>query len=310
MNYRNLGNTALQISVLGFGASPLGDVYGATTAPAIQGAVDAAIEQGINFFDCSPYYGLTLAEERLGAALVRKRQQVVLATKCGRYGVDSFDFSRASLRRSVDESLRRLRTDYVDLLQAHDVEFAPERQILEETIPALRELQAEGKARYIGITGYPVHLLRRIAERVPVDSVLSYCRYSLLNTDMLGVLAPLAEGGAPGLINASPLMMGLLTDQGPPTWHSASEALKQAGRRAAEAARSCGVTIAQLALQFSLEQTFAATTLIGMSTADEVVQNVRAASRKVNGEALRAVRVAIGNGFATTWNSGLPENCT
>ena len=223
MRYRRLGETALDVSVLGFGSSPFGNVYGAPTPADTQAAVDTAIDCGINFFDTSPYYGLTLAEERLGSALAGKRNQVLLATKCGRNAVDSFDFSRASIRSSVEQSLRRLRTDHLDLLQAHDVEFAPEQQIVEETIPALRELQAEGKARYIGITGYPLQLLRRIAGQAPVDTILSYCRYSLLNTDMLRVLAPLAEAQGVGLLNASPMMMGLLTEGGPPPWHPASE---------------------------------------------------------------------------------------
>jgi L-galactose dehydrogenase len=77
----------------------------------------AAIEAGINFFDVAPYYGATLAEERLGEALAHKRQQVYLATKCGRYGSATFDFSEETIVREFDQSLRRLRTEYVDLLQ-------------------------------------------------------------------------------------------------------------------------------------------------------------------------------------------------
>ena len=306
MNYRRLGTTELEVSVLGFGSSTLGNVYGALTSGQIQGAVDEAIEQGINFFDTSPYYGLTLAEERLGAALAGKRDKVVLASKCGRYGLDEFDFSRGRIRKSVEESLQRLQTDHLDLLQAHDVEFGHEQQIVEETIPALRELQAEGKTRYVGITGYPVRMLRRVAEAVPVDTVLSYCRYSLLNTEMRDVLAPLGEHL--GLINASPLMMGLLTEGGAPAWHGASDELKAAGQRAARGARAHGLPIATLALQFAMQQEFAASTCIGISSAEEVKQNVRAIAQPADPEMVRAVRTVIGNGFASTWPSGLAEN--
>ncbi len=195
-----------------------------------QGAVDAAIDAGINFFDVSPYYGLTLAEERLGQnAGGESTEGGAGHAKCGRYGVEEFDFSAKRIKHEVENSLRRLRTDYVDLLQAHDIEFASFDQIIHEAIPAMRELQAEGKARYIGITGYPVGLLKRAAEQVEVDSILSYCRYNLMNTDMDAELVPFAEDREIGLINASPLMMGVLTDNGAPAWHPGSERLEGCG---------------------------------------------------------------------------------
>src|ERR1039457_6127192 len=108
----------------------------------------------------------------------------VLATKCGRYGNADFDFSAARVKRSIDESLQRLQTDYVDLLQAHDIEFGEVTQIWSETIPALREIQRSGKARHIGISGYPLKMLRSVAKLAPVDTILSYCRYNLLVTDL------------------------------------------------------------------------------------------------------------------------------
>jgi L-galactose dehydrogenase len=308
MRYRRLGKTNLNVSVLSFGSSPFGNVYGNTTMEQIQRAVDLAVDHGVNLFDSSPYYGLTLAEERLGKALEGKRNKVVLATKCGRYDVTKFDFSRSSVRRSVEDSLLRLRTDHLDLLSAHDIEFVPMRQIVEETVPALRELQREGKVRYVGITGYPVGLLHRLAESVEIDTVLSYCRYSLLNTDMQDVLAPFAEDSRTGLINASPLMMGLLTECGPPHWHPASIALKESAQRAVAAARSQGATITALALQFSLNQNFAASTLIGMATAEEVERNVKAVHQPIDTALLEKVLSAIGNGHSSTWSSGLPEN--
>src|SRR5258708_18478626 len=123
MEYRTLGGTGLRVSLLGFGASPLGDVYGATDDAEVKRSIDLAIGRGVNFFDVSPYYGLTLAEERLGSFLLGKRQQIQLATKCGRYGLDQFDFSARRITASIDESLGRLRTDYLDLFQVHDVEF-------------------------------------------------------------------------------------------------------------------------------------------------------------------------------------------
>jgi L-galactose dehydrogenase len=209
MLYRTLGNTALSVSRIAFGASPLGDVFGTTDPAEGVRAVHRAVDSGINFFDVSPYYGDTLAEERLGETLLGIRAKVILATKCGRYGVDSFDFSPARIRRSIDESLARLQTDYVDLFQAHDIEFGSIDQIVHETIPALRDVQQSGKARYVGITGYPLAMLVSVAEREGVDTILSYCRYNLLVTDLDANLGPFARAKGIGLINAAPLHMGL-----------------------------------------------------------------------------------------------------
>ena len=184
MEYRQLGNTSLRISILGYGASPLGNAFRQTDPAEGKAAVHLAVERGINYFDVSPYYGLTLAETRLGEALVGLRQQVVLATKCGRYGADEFDFSAARITAGLEDSLARLQTDYVDLLQAHDVEFGDARQIVEETVPAMRKLQQQGKARFIGITGYSLKNLMAIAAQVKVDSILTYCRYNLMIDDI------------------------------------------------------------------------------------------------------------------------------
>ena len=126
MDYRLLGQTGLRVSVLGFGAAPLGNEYHAIDPAAAQRAVEVAIDRGINYFDVAPYYGRTLAEERLGAYLEGQRDQVVLATKVGRFDKDlpdGFDFSAERTVRSVEESLRRLRTDVIDVIKVHDVEF-------------------------------------------------------------------------------------------------------------------------------------------------------------------------------------------
>jgi L-galactose dehydrogenase len=308
MRYRRLGRTSLEVSSLGFGASPLGNVFERTTPEEGSRAVYAAIDRGINLFDVSPYYGNTLAEERLGAALEGRREKVILATKCGRYGLDEFDFSRGRVKRSLEESLRRLRTDHVDLLQAHDVEFGSAEQIIHETIPALRELQQEGKARFIGITGYPLRMLVRIAEAVSVDTVLSYCRYNLLTTDMDQWITPFVLERQIGLINASPLAMGLLTERGAPDWHPAPEAVRKAGRRAVEVCREHGADISTLALQFCLAHPYVSSTLVGIATVAEVEKNLRASDAAPDPELLAKVRAAIGPALDMTWHSGRPEN--
>jgi L-galactose dehydrogenase len=308
LEYRTLGSTSLRVSILGFGASPLGDVFGITDPAEGRRAVEVAIDKGINFFDVSPYYGLTLAEERLGAALAGKRDRVVLSTKCGRYGFDRFDFSAKRVTASIDESLKRLRTDYVDLLQAHDVEFGDLQQITDETIPAMRRLQEQGKARFIGISGYPLKTLVRIAETVPVDTVLSYCRYNLLITDMDDVLLPVVKKHGIGLINASPLHMGILTPKGPPDWHPAPAELLEAGRRAEELCRSRGIGISELALRFCLDHPFVATTLVGMSSWQQVEANFSVLQSSTNQRLTEEVRMLLAPVMNFVWTSGRPEN--
>jgi L-galactose dehydrogenase len=308
MEYRRLGRTSLNVSLLGFGASPLGNVYSVVDPAEGVRAVAVAIENGINFFDVSPYYGSTLAEERLGKALRGKRQEVVLATKCGRYGLNDFDFSAKRVAESMDESLQRLQTDYIDLFQAHDVEFGDVRQIIEETIPAMRKLQKEGKARYIGITGYPLRILRKIADAVEVDTILSYCHYNLMVTDMDEVLTPFVKGKGIGLINASALHMGLLTEQGAPEWHPAPPKVHEAGRRAALYCRERGVDISDVSLRFCLDHPSVSSTLIGMATTEDVLCNLKALRAASDPELTAEVQKQIGGALNHVWASGRPEN--
>lgn len=308
MRYKSLGSTGISLSVLGFGASPLGDVFHVTDPKEADKAVHLAIDQGVNLFDVSPYYGRTLAEERLGKALSGKRDRVFLATKCGRYGADSFDFSACRIESSIDESLVRLRTEYVDLLQAHDVEFGDVRQIIEETIPALRRIQQAGKARCIGITGYPLRMLTAIAQETPVDTILSYCRYNLMITDMDLLLTPFVRERGMGLINASPLHMGILTDQGAPAWHPAPPAVKDVGARIVEACRRRGTDPSVVALRFCLDHPYAASTLVGMSDAKQVKDNLRALDAAVDPALMEQIEQMVKPVKDAVWASGRPEN--
>jgi L-galactose dehydrogenase len=304
MRYRKLGQTDLTVSVLGFGASPLGNVFSVTDPAEGIRAVHQAIDCGINFFDVSPYYGLTLAEQRLGAALSGRRHQVILATKCGRYGIDDFDFSARGITAGVDASLQRLKTDYVDLLQVHDAEFGDIDQITSETIPALRRLQQAGKTRYIGITGYSLRTLATIAGEVPVDSLLSYCRYNLMARDMDKVLTPVAERKSIGLINASPLHMGILGPDETPAWHPAPPQVRAAGKRANEICSAHGLRLTEVALRFCLAHPYVSTTLVGMATVEQLEQNLRALQPADDHVVIQQIEAALGPSFNYVWPSG------
>ncbi len=168
MKYRDLGRTDMNVSVLSFGASSLGGEFHPVDEQEGTRAVRTALDLGINFIDVSPFYGQLKAETCLGRALEGvPRHHYFLATKCGRYGSQplDFDFSARRVTRSVDESLKRLKVDYLDIIQVHDMEFGDIRQIVGETIPALQKVKQRGKARYVGITGLPLQMFTEVINR-------------------------------------------------------------------------------------------------------------------------------------------------
>lgn len=297
------------LSRVGYGAAPLGNVYG-DIDPAIGiASVHRAIELGVSFFDVSPYYGLTMAEEVLGRALIGHRHEVILCTKTGRYGVDYFDFSADRIVRSAEESLRRLRTGYVDVLLAHDIEFGPPEQVLGETIDALQRLKAQGVCRFICVSGYPLGVLRRALGTGALDVVLGYCHYCLFNTQLETELIPAAEEQGVAVINASPLGMGLLVDAGqsPPSWHPASPALRDACTRAAALCRERGASLADLALQFAIQEPHVATTVVGMATSELVERNLRVAAEPPDGALLALVQEILAPVQGAEWDTGRAE---
>ena len=202
MEYRELGNTGLEVSVLGFGASSLGGVFHPVDPDDCLKTVRAALDGGINFFDVSPAYGETLAETNLGKALKGiARDRYYLATKVGSYSEarGDYDYSAARTERSLHQSLSRLGVDYVDLVQCHDIEFADRNQILEETLPTLHRLKEVGLARFIGITGLPLRVFPNVLDNAganQVDTILSFCHYELNDHSLLGLLALSDEKGS------------------------------------------------------------------------------------------------------------------
>jgi L-galactose dehydrogenase len=308
VEYRTLGNTGLSVSRLGFGAATLGDEYGVTDPSEGHRAVRHAIDRGINIIDTAPYYGRTLSETRLGEALEGVRDKVLIATKCARYDKAGFDFTAERVTRSIDESLQRLRTDYVDIFHIHDVEFGDRNLIIHETIPALRRIQQAGKARFIGITGLNVELLREIATANPVDCMLSYCRQNLMNTDLSTVLAPFCTERGIGLMNASPLHMRVLTEEGPPAWHPMSAEMREVGRKIVEACQARGRNVSEVALRFAYEHPVLASTFVGIKTRAEVDANIAAVEAPLDTDLIAELEAVAAPIRGKMWPSGLPEN--
>lgn len=311
MKYKKLGKTGLKVSVLGFGASPLGEEFGKIDVNEAQKAVDLAIDFGINYFDVAPYYGRTLAEERLGRFLQGKRNKIFLATKVCRYDKylpDGFNFSYIRVIKSVEESLRRLRTDVIDVFQIHDVEFGTYSQILNETLPAMDRLKKDGKIRFIGITGYPLNFLKKIASAFPVDTILSYSHYNLVNTSLGKALAPFCRENGIALINASPLNMRLLTELGAPEWHPAQDKVIKTVKKAVSYCRAHGINISNLAMKFALNYENVATTLVGMNESKHVTENTDIIENEVDPNLLNEVLKILEPVKDINWLEGLPEN--
>jgi aryl-alcohol dehydrogenase-like predicted oxidoreductase len=317
MRYRVLGKTKLKVSVLGFGGAALagGGRDWSNDKPAVDPAenaraVRAALAGGINFFDVSPFYADTRAETELGAALAGvPRDQYFLSTKAGRYWENEFDFSTKRVLASVDDSLRRLKTDYLDIIHCHDIEFGDLDQVINETIPALAKLKKSGKVRFVGVTGYALKALWYVAGRMDLDTVMCYCHYTL-NDRTLTDLIPYLQSKKIGIINAAPLGMGLLTgsDKPLPKWHPAPEELREACRAATELCRSKSYEISDLAVKFAADRSELSTTLVGMSTVKQVERNIAAIDKAPPPGLMNEVDKVLAGVKNKVWVSGRVEN--
>ncbi len=310
MEYRQLGSTGLQVSVLGFGGSSLGSTFREIDEAEGIRTVHVAVDNGINLIDTAPFYGLTKAETVLGKALREiPREKYYLATKVARYGYKEadFDFSAERVTRSIDESLARLGVDHVDFIQVHDMEFGRVEQIVAETIPALREAQARGKVRFVGITCLPLKLFRQVMDQVEVDQVQSYCHYCLNDTALADLLPFFREKGV-AIFNSAPLAMRLLSDDGPPDWHPAPAAVRARCAEAAAFCRAWGADLGKLALQFAVANADIPTHLVGIASPEHLARNLRGVEEPVDGELLVRVGQILAPIHNVTWPSGCPEN--
>ena len=308
MEYRTLGQTGLKLPALSFGASSLGAEFRAVDICEAMSAVHAALDVGMNFIDTSPFYGRGMSEVLLGVALRGvPRDKYILGTKLGRYDKAHFDFSARRVVESVDVSLHRLGVEYLDICLCHDIEFVEMQQIVDETLPALRRVQQQGKVRFVGVSGYPMKMFQFVLDQTPLDVVLSYNHYTLQNT-MYGDLVPYLKAKNVGIMNAAPFSARLLTNDPLPPWHKATPEVRRIAKAAADHCAARGSDLAKLALQFSIANPDMTTCVTGSARPERVREWAKWAAEPLDQLLLAEVQTILQPIHNWFYIEGRPEN--
>lgn len=326
MKRRRLGSTGLEVTELGYGGAPIGNLYSAISDEQALASVRAAWEGGIRYFDTAPHYGIGVSERRLGKALQEfPREEFVISTKVGRLlrpnpkptGTDQegfatpddvirvFDYSAEGVRRSLDESRDRLGLDTIDIALVHDPDEHLD-QAAEESIPVLCELRNQGVIGAVGLgMNYVEPLLGFVSRDYPagvnIDAILVAGRWTLLDRSAKRLLDACAERGI-SVISAAPFNSGLLARPEPPEsgtfdYEPASAEVLQRARQFAETARKHGSQLPQAAVRFPLRHPAVACVLAGMKSVEEVATNCKLVAADLDQaawQALDAIPPAIG----------------
>lgn len=311
MKTRPLGSSGIDVPVLSFGASSLGAEFRSISLDEAMRSTQTALDLGMNFIDTSPFYGRGMSEVMLGMGLKGvPRESYLLGTKLGRYTDKHFDFSAKRVEESVHTSLQRLKTNHLDVLLMHDVEFVPLPQIWEETIEAVLKVKEQGKVRAIGFSCYPLKTFHTVLNQIEdeIDCLLAYNRYTLQNTSLVTDLLPRLESKGIGVMTAGPFSARLLTNAPLPDWLKEPESVKSAAREAAALCESRGVDIAQLALQFSCEHEGLATTVAGSANPDNIRKWAEWLEQPMDRELLADVQAVFAPVMDIGHDEGLPEN--
>jgi len=310
MEYRSLGKSGLKVSSLSFGAGTFGGVgplFGAWGNSDVQEArrlIDICLEAGVNLFDTADVYSNGASEEVLGAALKGRRDQVLISTKVGLPigdGPNDAGTSRQRLIASVEAALRRLDTDYIDLLQLHAFDAGTP---VEEVMATLDGLVKSGKLRYLGVSnfaGWQIMKSLAVADRHGWSRyVANQVYYSLIGRDYEWDLMPLGEDQGLGALVWSPLGWGRLTGKirrgaplpadsrlhetasyGPPV---DDENLYRVVDALDEVAEEAGKTVSQVALNWLLQRPTVSSVIIGARNEEQLRQNLGAAGWSLTAE--------------------------
>src|SRR6476620_92558 len=312
MRYRKLGSSDLEVSEISLGSWLT--YSGGIALEQTRACTDAAFEAGINFFDTANVYGRGAAESAWGEILSgRRRDSYILATKVwGQMSDDPDDrgLSATQIAKQIDASLERLQTDYVDLYQCH--RFDPDVPI-EETIEALQQVVAEGKARYLGFSEWTAEQIEAAIEIAGSDLfVSSQPQYSMLWRAPEAELLPLCAASGISQIVWSPLAQGILTGKyrpgqpPPPDSRAASDTmgdfisgylndrLLEAVDRLHPIAEQAGLSVAEMALAWVLRRDELASAIVGASRPEQVHANSAAAGIELSADTLTAIDDALG----------------
>jgi L-galactose dehydrogenase len=274
MEYTVLGRTGFKVSKLGLGGAPLGGDFGETSDEIVFNVIQTALDLGINFIDTAPLYGKGESERRIGKALKGKRDQVILATKAVMRG-DPYTYENTI--KSVEESLKRLQTDRIDLIQLHEADMTTFEESMDGTIRAFSKLKEEGKVRAIGVNAGNVDLLIPYIKTGIVDTVQTFGRYMLIDYSAKDRLFPIAKEWNVAVINGSVLGMGILADAPAPFIKKNQKLLEEAERRKEKLSflrKSGPKGLAEPAMRFSLTCPDIAVTLTGTTSTLSLKRNV------------------------------------
>lgn len=305
---RRLGRTALAVSTLGFGGAPIGNLYAPMSDEQARDCVNAAVDDGVTYFDTAPYYGHGLSERRMGDALRKHpRDSFVISTKVGRrlvpedparieYGQwpealpfrPTFDYSYDGVMRSVEDSLLRLGLHRIDVLLIHDVDgwthgtheatLERFREVMQGGYRALVRLRDEGTVRAIGCGLNEWQACQRFAEAGDFDCFLLAGRYTLLEQQCLDTFLPLCERRGISIIIGGPYNTGILATGAVPgayyDYEPAPPAILERVARIEAVCRRHRVQLASAALRFPLEHPCVAAVIPGARSASEVARNL------------------------------------
>jgi aryl-alcohol dehydrogenase-like predicted oxidoreductase len=316
MQSREFGQTGVKVSPITLGSWPMsGDRYGRIDDSEAVKTIHSAMAQGITSFDTAPGYGDGHAEETLGAALVGRRDQAVVITKCGivsrdpRTGQPGRNSSRASMLEEIDASLRRLRTDHVDVYLIH----WPDAQTpLEESMAAMDEIQRAGKTRLVGVSNFNVELLDECRKYRKIDVL--QVGYNLFDRRMEREVFPYCREHGIGVMAYGSLAYGLLTGAfnedttfEPSDWRSNGVAFGQpilggdnfrhnvqlVRRLRDEVAKPRNLTVAQLALAWVVRNPAVTTAMVGARVPAEIEENVGAANVSLSDDDARRIETIM-----------------